>query len=77
MTEELRFDPCQGEETLLFSLTSRSALGPTQSPVQWISKAASPGVKRPEHEADNSPPSSAEVKNGGGIPTFSHMCLFN
>jgi hypothetical protein len=26
------------------------------------------GVKRPGHEADHSPPSSAEVKNGGAIP---------
>jgi hypothetical protein len=27
-----------------------------------------PGVKRPGREADNSPPSNAEVKNGGAIP---------
>jgi hypothetical protein len=27
-----------------------------------------PAVKRPEHEADHSPPSSAEVKNAGTIP---------
>jgi hypothetical protein len=29
----------------------------------WILGALSLGVKRPEREADNSPPSSAEVKN--------------
>jgi hypothetical protein len=28
----------------------------------------SPGVKRQEREADYSPPSSADVKNGGAIP---------
>jgi hypothetical protein len=27
-----------------------------------------PGVKRPGREADHSPPSSAEVKNGGAVP---------
>jgi hypothetical protein len=30
-------------------------------------------VKRPEREADHSPPSSAEVKNGGAIPPLPHM----
>jgi hypothetical protein len=25
------------------------------------------------HEADSSPPSSAEVRNGGAIPPFHHM----
>jgi hypothetical protein len=48
-----------------FSVMSRSALGPTQSPVQWIPKALSPEVKRPGRVADHSPPYSAEVKNGG------------
>jgi hypothetical protein len=34
----------------------------------WL-RALSPGVKRPGREADHSPPSSAEVRNGGTIPT--------
>jgi hypothetical protein len=46
----------------LFTIASRSALGPTQPPIQWIPKALSLGIKRPEREADRSPPSSAEVK---------------
>jgi len=48
----------------LFLLTtaSRTALGPTQPPIQWVQGAFSLGVKRSGHEADNSPPSSAEVK---------------
>jgi hypothetical protein len=37
--------------------------GSTQPPIQWISKVLPPGIKRPRPEADNSPPSSVEVKN--------------
>jgi len=40
----------------------RPALGPTHPPIQWVPEALSLGVKRPGHEADLSPPSSAEVK---------------
>jgi hypothetical protein len=36
---------------------------PTQTPIQWVAQALSLGVKRPEGEADHSPPSSAVVKN--------------
>jgi len=32
--------------------------------IQGVPGALSPGVKRPQHEADNSPPFVAEVKNG-------------
>jgi hypothetical protein len=46
-----------------FFSSSRPALGPIQPPVQWVPGALSLGVKRPGHEADHSPPSSAEVKN--------------
>jgi hypothetical protein len=41
-------------------MLSRPVLGPTQPPIQWIQRALSPGVKRPGHEAHNSPPTSAE-----------------
>jgi hypothetical protein len=30
------------------------------------------GVKRPEREADHSPPSSAQVKNDGATPPLPH-----
>jgi hypothetical protein len=30
----------------LYSVESRSALGPTQPPIQWVSAALSPGAKR-------------------------------
>jgi hypothetical protein len=52
----------------VFSITSRLALGPTQTPIQWVPGAVSPEVKRLVHEADHSLLSSAEAKNGGTIP---------
>jgi hypothetical protein len=48
---------------ILFTTASRTALGPTQPPIQWVPGAFSLGVKRPGREADHSPLSSAEVKN--------------
>jgi hypothetical protein len=42
---------------------SRTVLGPTQPPIQWVLGALSLGAKRPGREADRSPASSAEVKN--------------
>jgi hypothetical protein len=44
----------------LFSTASRLALGPTQPPSNGFL-----GTKRQEREADDSLPSSPEVKNGG------------
>jgi len=41
-------------------------MGPTQPAIQWVPGAFYLGVKRPECEADHSPPSSAEVKNTWG-----------
>jgi len=38
-------------------------VGPSQPPVQWVPGTLSLGVKRPGREAENSPPSSADVKN--------------
>jgi hypothetical protein len=38
------------------------ALGPIQSPIQWVPGALSLGVKRPGREANHSPPPSAKVK---------------
>jgi hypothetical protein len=51
------FDPLQGQGIFLFATASRSAVGPTQSPVQRM-----PAVKRSGREADQSPPSSAQGK---------------
>jgi hypothetical protein len=43
---------------------SRPALGPIQPQSHWVPEILSPGVKRLGREADHSPSSSAEVKNG-------------
>jgi len=53
------------EGNFLFATTSRPVLGSTQPPNQWVPGGGdlSPGVKRPEREANHSPSSSAEVKN--------------
>jgi hypothetical protein len=40
----------------------------TQLRIQRTQDALSLGEKRQEREADHSPPSTAEVKNGGAIP---------
>jgi hypothetical protein len=50
-------------------MASRPVLEPTHPPIQWVPGGTpSPGLKRPRSEADRSPPSSVEVKNGGAIP---------
>jgi hypothetical protein len=41
---------------------SKTALGPTEPPIQWVLGALSLGIKRPGREADHSPASNAEVK---------------
>jgi hypothetical protein len=48
---------------LLFTTTSRPALGPTQAPLKRVPAALSLGAKWPRREADRSPPSSAEANN--------------
>jgi hypothetical protein len=73
----LRFDSQRGLGIFLFTTASRTALGPTQSPIQGVPGALSLGVKRPMREADYSPPSSAEVKNVWSYtstPPMSSLC---
>jgi hypothetical protein len=57
------FESDQGLGICLFTTVSRPALGPTQSPIRWVPRSLSLGVKRPGRKVDHSPPSSAEVKN--------------
>jgi hypothetical protein len=64
-----------GKSFCSFSATSRPALEPTQPPIQWILEAVPLEVKRQGREADHSPPSSADFKNGGSIPPLPHMPL--
>jgi hypothetical protein len=46
----------------LITTASRTVLGSTQPPIQWVFGAVSLGVKWLGREADHSPPSSAEIK---------------
>jgi hypothetical protein len=52
------FDSRQRLGIFLFVTLSRSALEPTQPPIQWVPGDLSLGVKRPGLEAKHSPPSS-------------------
>jgi hypothetical protein len=56
----LGFDSRLGLGIFLFTTAYRTALGPTQPPIQWVPGVLSLGVKRPEREADHSSPSSAK-----------------
>jgi hypothetical protein len=58
----LGFDSRRGLKIFLFITASRPALVPTQPPTQWIPEDLLLGVKLPGGEPDQSPPSSAEVK---------------
>jgi hypothetical protein len=44
----LGFDFRRGLGIFLFTTVSRTALGPTQPPIQWVPAALSLGVKRPQ-----------------------------
>jgi hypothetical protein len=59
-----------------FSISSIPGLGHTQPPMQCVPGAPSPEVKRSGHEADHSPPTTAEVKKTWiyiSIPTYAFM----
>jgi hypothetical protein len=58
----LGVDSRQGLGIFLFTTVSKTALGPTQPPIQWVPRSLSLRVQRLGREADHSPPSSAEVK---------------
>jgi hypothetical protein len=55
------------------STASKPVLGPSQSLIQWVPGAISPGVKRLRSEADHSPPPAVEVKNVGATPPLPHI----
>jgi hypothetical protein len=59
-----RFDSRQGLGIFLFNTASRPVLGPTHPPIQWVPWVLSLQLKRPGCESHQSPPSSAEMKNG-------------
>jgi hypothetical protein len=71
----LGFDSWRGLGIFLFTAASRTALGPTQPLIQWVLGVLSLGIKWPGREADHSPPSSAEVKNGWSYTSIP-QCAF-
>jgi hypothetical protein len=46
--------------SILFSVTSRPVVSPTQPPVHWVPETVYSGVKRHGLKANHSPPSNAE-----------------
>jgi hypothetical protein len=58
----LGIDPRRGLGIFLFTTASRTSLGPTQPPIQWVPGALFLGVKWPGREDNHSPPYSAEVR---------------
>jgi hypothetical protein len=62
MIRVLGFDFWQVLGIFLFTTVSRTALEPTQPPIQWVPGALCMAVEQLEYEADHSPPSSAKVK---------------
>jgi hypothetical protein len=65
--ERPEFYTREGQVIFLYSTASRLALEPTYPPIQWVPVVLYSGVKRPGCEADHSPPSCVEVKNGGAV----------
>jgi hypothetical protein len=56
--------PAEAERIFSLASLSRPALWPTRSPVQWVPRVLSSGVKeRQGRDAEHTPPYSAEVVN--------------
>jgi hypothetical protein len=72
MTKELQFNFQKEQKIFLFSTTARSALGPTQPPLQGVLGSLFLWVKCPGHKAYHLPLSVAEVEICGAIPPLPH-----
>jgi hypothetical protein len=68
----LGFDSRQGQVIFLHSIASRKNLVTIQPPAQWAPGDVSLRLKQPGREADNSPQSNTEVKNGGALSILPH-----
>jgi hypothetical protein len=72
----LGFDSRRWLGIFLFTTVPRTALDPTQTPMQWVPGAPSLGVKRPGREADQSPhlvPRSNNEWSYISIPQYAFM----
>jgi hypothetical protein len=67
-----RLSPARNKVFLLSTL-SRPVVGPTQPLIQRVPGTVYPGLKRPGREADQSPPSNADVKNSEVIRPLHHV----
>jgi hypothetical protein len=77
----LGFDSRRGLGIFLSTTAFRTALEPTQPPIQRVPGALSLEVKRPDCEFDHLPPFNAEVKNAWSYTytpqyVFMEWCLF-
>jgi hypothetical protein len=70
------FDSQQRQEIVMFFTALRPVLGLTQPPFQWVPVVPSLEVKRQGREADEPPPSGAEVKNQRAIPPLPYTSLW-
>jgi hypothetical protein len=71
-TKERGLDYQQGKGNFLFSIAPRTALGDHTAFRGLFNR----GIKRQRREADHSPPSSEEVKNGVVTPPVSSQRCF-
>jgi hypothetical protein len=67
------FDSRKGKWIILYSTAVRLALRPICPPNPWMQGGFPRGVKQQGREANQSPQSSAEVKNGRAILPLAHM----
>jgi hypothetical protein len=67
------FDVRQGQQIFLLYTPSRLVLWPTQSPIEWMSRASSFEVKRPECEAENPRHLVSRLIKSGAVPPCPHM----
>jgi hypothetical protein len=68
--------PFPARVTDFFSLYSvQIDYGVHSAPYSIGTRCSFLGVQRPRREADHSPPSTAEVKNGGAIPPLPHISM--
>jgi hypothetical protein len=77
----LGFDSRRDLGIFFYTTSSRTALRPTQPPIQWVPGALSLGVKWLGREADHSPPSVPRSKNEWWYTStsqyaFMAWCLF-